>query len=118
VKVKLDENVTQEAVAIFADGGHDVHTVADEDLVGHSDADVWAACLSERRLLVTFDLGFGDVRAYPPATHAGIVLLRLIDQRPAAVVDVLRRFVMDHDLDALTGHLVVVTDTLVRLRHE
>lgn len=69
-------------------------------------------------MLVTFDLGFGDVRTYPPASHSGVVILRLADQRPDAVADVLRRFVADYDLDALSGHLVVVTESLVRLRRE
>ena len=95
-----------------------MHTIPEEDLVGRPDADVWAACLAERRMLVTFDLGFGDIRAYPPASHSGVVVLRLADQRPDMVAAVLRRFLADYDLDALSGHLIVVTDTLVRLRRE
>jgi predicted nuclease of predicted toxin-antitoxin system len=118
VRIKLDENVPQDAVAVFTDGGHDVHTIPDEDLVGRPDADVWRACVAEHRMLVTFDLGFGDIRAYPPATHSGVVVLRLMDQRPDVVTDVLRRFLADYDLDTLSGHLIVVTDTLVRLRRE
>lgn len=118
MKVKLDENVPNDAVAIFAEHGHDVHTILEEDLVGHSDEDVWAACVAEQRMLVTFDLGFGDVRAYPPASHSGVVVLRLNDQRPRTVADVVRRFLGDYDLDVLVGHLVVVTDTLVRLRRD
>lgn len=35
MRFKLDENVPYDAVAAFADGGHDVHTIPDEDLVGH-----------------------------------------------------------------------------------
>lgn len=118
MRVKLDENVPHSATAVFAAAGHDTHTVADEDLVGRPDADVWNACVDERRMLVTFDLGFGDVRMYPPASHSGVVVLRLSDQRPAVVADVLGRFVADYDLDTLSGHLVVVTDSLVRLRRE
>ena len=67
-------------------------------------------------MLVTFDLGFADVRAYPPGTHAGIVVLRLADQRPEVAVEVLRGLVETHDLDALAGRLVVVTERMVRIR--
>lgn len=77
---------------------------------------MWAACLAERRLLITFDVGFGDVRSYPPSWHVGIVLLRLADQTPAAVLDVVARFLQEHDLDALTGQLAVVSEDRVRLR--
>jgi predicted nuclease of predicted toxin-antitoxin system len=115
VRVKLDENVPAAAVPVFAGRGHDVHTIPDEGMVGHPDDAVWGACVTEQRMLVTFDLGFGDIRAYPPS-HPGVILLRLPDQRPAMVADVLGRFLADHDLDALAGHLVIVTDTVVRWR--
>ena len=117
MRVKLDENVTHAAVGVFTARGHDVHTIPDEGLVGHADESVWAACVAEHRILVTFDLGFGDLRAYPPS-HPGVVVLRLPDQRPAVVTDVLGRFLADHDLDALAGHLVVVTDSVVRWRRD
>ena len=35
------------------------------------------AATSERRLIVTLDRGFGDIRLYPPGTHAGVLVLRL-----------------------------------------
>ncbi len=66
MKVKLDENVTYLAGALLTAAGHDVHTVQMEGLAGHPDAEVWSACLAERRLLITFDVGFGDLRVYPP----------------------------------------------------
>ncbi len=116
MKVKLDENVTAHLVELLAAAGHQVDTVGDEGLVGATDADVWAACQSEGRLLLTFDVGFGDVRAYRPGSHAGVVLLRLQDQRPAAVVDVVRRFLIDHELDNVAGSLVVVSEDRVRIR--
>ena len=116
MKIKLDENVTHAAIEVFASAGHDVHTVPDEGLTGKPDADVWSACSGEERMLVTFDLGFADVRAYPPGSHAGVVVLRLADQRPDVVVAVLHRLVTVHDLDELAGHLVIVTERVVRIR--
>lgn len=64
--------------------GHECHTVADESLTGAPDAKLMDICRSEQRMLVAFDLRFGDVRVYPPSSHAGIVLLRLRDQQPDA----------------------------------
>jgi hypothetical protein len=54
----------------------------------------------------------------PTCDQHGVVVLRLADQRPDVVADVLRRFLADYDLDTLSGHLIVVTDSLVRLRRE
>lgn len=39
--------------------------VAEEELTGAPDAKGVDVCRSEQRMLVTFDLGFGDVRVYP-----------------------------------------------------
>ena len=116
MKVKLDENVTAAAVALLAEHSHDVDTVPTERLTGAKDAVVMEACRSDSRMLVTFDVGFGDVRAYPPGSHPGIVLLRISDQRPDNTLDLLRRFLSQHSLDDLAAALVVVSDTRVRIR--
>jgi len=82
VRLKLDENISIVAGRALAELGHDVDTVASEGLVGHPDPDVIAAAVADDRALVTFDLGFGDPRAYPPGSHQGVILLRLADHSP------------------------------------
>jgi predicted nuclease of predicted toxin-antitoxin system len=116
VKVKLDENITTAARALIAEHGHQVDAIVDEGLMGAVDSVVFEACRSDERMLVTFDVGFGDVRLYRPGSHNGIVLLRLADQRPDATLDVLRRFLIGHVLDDLAGALIVVSDDRVRIR--
>ena len=101
---------------MLAQHGHEVDTVADEGLIGGADSLVIEACRSDERLLLTFDVGFGDLRVYPPGSHHGIVLLRLADQRPDSTLDVLRRFLIEHMLDDLDGAVVVVSDDRVRIR--
>jgi predicted nuclease of predicted toxin-antitoxin system len=61
--------------------GHGVADVAGEGLGGEDDLPVLQAAVREDRILVTFDLDFADIRAYPPGTHAGVVVFRLRDQR-------------------------------------
>jgi predicted nuclease of predicted toxin-antitoxin system len=116
VKVKLDENITTAAVALVSDHGHDVDTVPAERLTGASDTTLLEACRNDGRMLITFDIGFGDVRAYPPGSHPGIVVLRIADQRPANTLGVLRRFLANHELNDLAGALTVVSDDRVRIR--
>ncbi len=116
MRVKLDENITAAAKALIAQHGHEVDTIPDEGLTGAADPVVIEVCRSDERMLVTFDIGFGDVRRYPPGSHHGIVLLRLADQRPDITLDLLRRFLAEHRLDDLAGALLVVTDDRVRIR--
>jgi hypothetical protein len=37
--------------------------------VGHSDAEIAQVCQREARVLVTMDLDFADIRAYPPQDY-------------------------------------------------
>lgn len=116
MRFKLDENITVVAKDPLLALGHDVDTVADEQLAGRPDPDVLAAAVADERVLVTFDLGFGDPRAYPPGSHRGVILLRLRDQQPDNVVSVLQRLAQNHNLDELAGCRVVVTESLIRIR--
>ncbi len=75
MKCKIDENLPAEAADILRDAGHDPDTVADESLSGSDDEAVAAKSRSEGRILVTLDLDFANIQAYPPGTHAGIVIL-------------------------------------------
>jgi predicted nuclease of predicted toxin-antitoxin system len=85
VKFKLDENLPISSAQALAGCGHEVDTVAAEGLTGAADPRVVAAAAAEARVLITLDRGMGDIRAYPPGSHAGIVVLRLHDQSAPAV---------------------------------
>jgi predicted nuclease of predicted toxin-antitoxin system len=84
VKFKLDENLPASAAVVLA-AGHDVDTVPAEDLTGAPDPDVVSAATKVGRILISLDIGLGDIRAYPPGSHAGIVVLRLPDQSATTV---------------------------------
>jgi predicted nuclease of predicted toxin-antitoxin system len=80
VLFKLDENLPAEARAILRDAGHDALSVTDQGLGGAPDTSVDQVCQEEDRLLVTLDLDFSDIRAYPPSASAGRIVLRLPSQ--------------------------------------
>ena len=85
MKIKLDENLHVALADAFLPDDYDVETVADEGLVGADDDTLCRTASAEDRLIITLDRGFGDLRKYPPGTHAGIVVLRRDDHSlPAA----------------------------------
>lgn len=116
MKVKLDENLPRSLVGILLSAGHDTDSVAAEGLTGADDQTVFASAQDAGRLLVTLDRGFGDIRRYEPGTHAGIVVLRLPDESAAAVVRVLRRVMVQHDLADLSGTIAIVEPARLRIR--
>ncbi len=116
MKVKLDENVPSSAARLLIEQGHDAETVRTEGLSGAPDQRLAAVACEEDRLLVTLDRGFADVRAYPPGSHPGIVVLRLPDQRPQRIDGALQRLLAQYDLSALQGCIVIIQPNIIRIR--
>ncbi len=116
MKIKLDENIPGAVAGFLRSRDHDVETVLEDSLGGRDDPSVLRAAMSEGRLLITLDRGFGDVRAYPPGTHPGIIVMRPDDQRVPTVVGMVETLVDHHDIDGLAGCITVVQRNVLRVR--
>lgn len=77
MRFKTDENLHPDVAGFLRAKGHDALTVWDQGLRGRPDADIAEVCRSESRALVTLDVGFADIRAYPPQNYPGLIVLRL-----------------------------------------
>lgn len=77
---------------------------------------VVAAATDEGRLLLTLDRGIGDLRRYPPGSHAGILVLRPTAQDPDSILALIQRLVNTHSLEELRSCVVVVEQRQVRIR--
>ena len=117
MKFKLDENLPVSSARLLAKSGHDVDTVAAEGLTGAADPDVVAAATAEERVLITLDRGLGDLRAYPPGSRAGIIVLRLTDQSAPAVDEAITELANLPGLKALAGSVAVLQRGMLRIRH-
>jgi predicted nuclease of predicted toxin-antitoxin system len=93
-----------------------VDTVADENLTGAADADVWAATQRDERFLITQDLDFSDTRVFAPGSHHGILLVRLAAPGRRRLESYLRSLFATEDLRQWAGCLVVATDNKLRVR--
>jgi predicted nuclease of predicted toxin-antitoxin system len=113
---KLDENLPADAVAQLQNDGFDAHTVHDEDLVGANDEVIAEAARREGRVLVTLDRDFSDIRTYPPAGHAGIVILRPQTQDKHTVLDLLHRLIAVLKNESPIGELWLVEPDRIRRR--
>ena len=116
MRVKLDENLPLQLKSLFADSGHDIATVLDEGLGGATDSAVLRACIAEERALLTQDLDFADIRAYPPGKHSGIVVFRLASQTRNALLDVGAHLIETLAGSSPKGQLWIVEDSRVRIR--
>jgi predicted nuclease of predicted toxin-antitoxin system len=69
LKFKVDENLPTEYASILRGAGFEADTVSDEKLSGASDSVLSERCRTEDRGLMTLDLDFANVQAYPPKPH-------------------------------------------------
>ena len=76
MKAKVDEDLPPDVTAALRGAGHDAVNVVEQRMGGWKDGPLWDAVPREGHFFVTSDKGFGDIRAYPPGTHAGILVLR------------------------------------------
>ena len=93
--------------------GHDVRSVYDEN-PGLSDDEVLLWAEREARVLITNDKDFGELVFRDERSHAGVILLRIEDERPANKKAVLGKLLLGHGEDILRS-FVVVTDGAVRI---
>ncbi|MCU0915256.1 MAG: DUF5615 family PIN-like protein [Planctomycetes bacterium] len=117
MRFKTDENIPLEAVDLLRASGHDVLSVFDQALAGHPDARIAAVCQQEDRTLITLDTDFSDIRTYPPADYAGLIVLRLVRQSVPAVTDVVHRLLEVFPTRDCHAQLWIVERDRIRVRN-
>ena len=106
MKIKLDENLGSLGVSLLEADGHDVRTIAEQQMSGANDQRIYEACRDESRVLVTLDRDFGETIRFPPEVTAGIVVLEckgrlsptMILARLTELATLLRSRPIDHEL--------------------
>src|SRR3954469_12861620 len=93
MRFKVDENLPIESAKLLRDAGHDALTVLDQKLGGHPDRTIGEIIRNEKRALITLDLDFADIRAFPPNEYFGLIVLRLAVQAKPSVLSVLERVI-------------------------
>ncbi len=116
MRFKTDENLPGEAAELLRSAGHDALTVFEQSLGGEPDPDLASICRREQRALVTLDLGFADIRTYPPEEYQGLIVLRLERQDKTYVFDVLERLLPMLEAEPLANRLWIVEEERVRIR--
>jgi predicted nuclease of predicted toxin-antitoxin system len=115
MKIKLDENLPVRLATALKDLGHNVHTLHDESLLGHSDAEIWKATQKESRFLITQDLDFSDVRHFEPGSHHGILLVRLRSANRRNLIERIGELFQKENVSEWSGCFVVATDRKIRV---
>jgi predicted nuclease of predicted toxin-antitoxin system len=112
----VDENLPREVAEILTRAGFNADTVIDEGLAGASDDAVAAASVAERRIIITLDTDFGNIKAYPPDQLAGVIVLRPVTQDKLALISLMHRLLVVLTHRTPEQELWIVQPDRVRIR--
>jgi len=111
-----DAGVSPDTVAFLTRLGHDAIQVRALDMHRPQDLELVDYARSEARVIVTFDLDFGDILALGVLNRPSVILLRLSDERPAEVNSRLGAVVAEQEAALQLGALILVEDGSYRAR--
>jgi predicted nuclease of predicted toxin-antitoxin system len=114
VRILADENIEPAVIEWLRAQGHDVVAVR-ELCKGSKDARVLALAAEESRVLLTSDLGFGDLVFRAKLPVAGVILLRFRTFTRREFLDLFELFWPEIER-AAGGHFVVATNLASRAR--
>lgn len=114
----IDANLPRSITRLLQDAGHRSEFARDIGLGAAKDEEIAARARATGAALLTRDLDFADIRRYPPAMYAGIIVVRLPDDSNAKdITQVVDRFLREPTfLAQLNGRLVIVAPDHVRFR--
>ncbi len=116
MRFKVDENLPEELVQLFRDAGWDASSVVEQNLGGEDDPRIEQVCVAEDRIIVTFDRGFSNIRAYALDSHPGFVVFRLNSQDKPHVLHVCLRLIAALRERELRNELWIVEESRIRVR--
>lgn len=93
-----------------------IHHTNDVGLSGRTDEAVFTWAVRNKALIISFDEDFADDRSFPSREHYGIVRLRVWPTTVEETQDALTRLIQETGADELTGSLVIVDRTRIRVR--
>ncbi len=114
----LDANMPRSTAGVVQRLGHETVDVRDIGLAGGEDKQIAAYAKEHALALITRDFDFSDIRNYPPAEFAGIIVLELPEDAVAAtVVKTIESFLSQPKLlSQLVGRLAIAESWRVRFR--
>jgi len=115
-KLLLDANLSPETAEYLRLLGFDVKCLIEENLGNLNDDEVVHIAIREKRVVITFDLDFGEIYyfAYPKKFNA--LVMRLSDQRVEFMNSILKNFFENNKgfFTKRTYRLAVVSESEVR----
>lgn len=96
--------------------GHDAKHLRDEGLQRLPNGEIFKKAITEDRVVLTFDLDFGEIAALSAGRKASVVLFRLHNTRTPHVIERLADAISSCAEALANGAMVVVEESRYRVR--
>ena len=111
-----DMGVAISVVEWLRDQGHDAVHLREEGLQRMADDKIFRKAIAENRVLLTFDLDFGEIVAFSGRQKAEVVLFRLQNTRTPHIIERLKVVLREAAAALEQGAVVVVEESRFRIR--
>jgi predicted nuclease of predicted toxin-antitoxin system len=112
-----DMGVDIRVVRWLSQNGHDAKHLRDEGLHRIPNGEIFVKAISENRVILTFDLDFGEIVALSQGERASVILLRLHNTRTPHLIKRLATVLADATEALEQGAVVVVEESRHRIRY-
>jgi predicted nuclease of predicted toxin-antitoxin system len=112
-----DMGVDIRVVQWLRQNGHDAKHLRDEGLHRIPNGEIFVKAIAENRVIVTFDLDFGEIVALSLAQKASVILFRLHNTRTSHLIKRLATVLADTAEALEQGAVVVVEESRHRIRY-
>jgi predicted nuclease of predicted toxin-antitoxin system len=111
-----DMGVSQQVVEWLRTNGHEAVHLRDEGLQRLPNGEIFQKAAREQRIVLTFDLDFGEILAASGGQIVSVILFRLRNTRASFVIQRLDDVLKQSSADLSQGAIVVVEDGRHRVR--
>lgn len=111
-----DAGISPRTVVFLNQLGHDAVHVRALGLHRASDIELVAHAMAQARVVLTFDLDFGEILALGVLDKPSVILFRLSDERAERVNSALQAVILERREEIEAGALLLVEDDRYRVR--
>ncbi|MBE0428100.1 MAG: DUF5615 family PIN-like protein [Nitrospirae bacterium] len=119
LKFVIDEDLPRSTARVLKAKGYEVLDVRDCGLRGKSDEEVFKFAQRESALILTGDMGFGNILHFPVGSHSGIVIAHFPNEISTSELNnqIIKAFDNLTETD-FKGNLIIVEPGKIRIRRK
>ena len=116
LKLFIDECINWDVIFALRQSGFDALTVKDAKLTGSDDETIFKFACDNKRILLTYDRGFGDIFRFNISKSSGVIIVLTGRMKKDEVVNIVLSFMSTVDKQTdLRGKLVIIGKSKIRI---